>query len=111
MAEPLDALVRSPVVATARSCHASGHAPAAAHALDPQVASIHALGGGTPAEQQQLATQLKGAEELLGRAAAGGGVPLAEALAALDHAQHTLAFIYCLCVPRAPRPTHTSLGR
>ena len=67
-----------------------------------KVASIHTLGGGTPAEQQQLATQLKGAEESLCRAASGGGVPLAEALAALDHAQHTLAFIYCLCVPRAP---------
>ena len=76
------------------------------------MASIHALSGGTPAEQQQLATALKGAEESLARAAAGGGAPLSQALAALDHAQHTLAFIYCLCVPRAaPGPPANVLTR
>jgi hypothetical protein len=99
MAEPLDALVRA--MSLSPPCNAS---TALTNASTPtQVASIHALSGGTPAEQQQLATQLKGVEESLARAAAGGGATLAEALAALDHAQHTLAFIYCLCAPLAPR--------
>jgi hypothetical protein len=97
MGEPLDALVRTHCVTRATPARP---ASAMADAATPQVASIHALSGGTPAEQQQLAAQLKGAEESLGRAAADGGAPLAEALAALDHAQHTLAFIYCLCVSR-----------
>ena len=111
MAEPLDALVR-----TRQPLHAHAPADASPPFATPQVASIHALSGGTPAEQQQRATQLKGAEESLARAAAGGGAPLAQALAALDHAQHTLAFIYCLCVRSAALATpcfalHTALTR
>ena len=69
-----------------------------AEPLDALVASIHTLSAGTPAEHATLCTQLKAAEESLARAAAGGGAPLAEALATLDPTSHTLGCIYFLCV-------------
>jgi hypothetical protein len=66
------------------------------------VAAIHALSAGGAAEHAALATQLKAAEDSLARAAgAAGGVPVAEALAALDATQHTLGCIYLLCVHAA----------